>query len=297
MSCTHTHTHSRVACDIWMSHGVTYGWVVPWGIWMRHVTCRLPSHVMWHVSVCVKTHDAVHWKCYVLEIHQIEKLTFLRILRYKFKLKFRCDLNVDWMIWVSRFGEFRGRSIFREICHCFAKQSWCEGDIISRCLCVCVCVFVCVWERERVCVCALCVCVCVCVWLPAAPGITLSKVKGQRSKVKGDMTLCSAAWLWLCTADLPQHPPRLLYLRVYVCVCMYAYMRIYVCVCMYAYMRKCMRLCVCAYVCVCKRAGVLSRRAGVCVRRSCCNRTPPHYRVALVSRIDQIIGLFCKRAL
>jgi len=36
-------------------------------------------------------YDTLHWKSYIPEIHQMEKLRFLGILRYKFKLRFQVE--------------------------------------------------------------------------------------------------------------------------------------------------------------------------------------------------------------
>jgi len=62
-----------------------------------------------------------HWKCYTLEIHKIEKLRFLSVSRYKFKMSFCFDLNLYRGIWVSRLGVFRGCSILNGSCQ---KSCW-----------------------------------------------------------------------------------------------------------------------------------------------------------------------------
>jgi len=48
--------------------------------------------------------DCFHWKCYIPNIHQIEKLRFLGISRYTFKLRLWLNLSLYQGIWVSRFG-------------------------------------------------------------------------------------------------------------------------------------------------------------------------------------------------
>jgi len=59
-------------------------------------------------------YDSFPWNRYTFEIHQIEKLRFLGISRYKFNLRFRLNLNLYRVFWVT---EFRGCSIFSGICH------------------------------------------------------------------------------------------------------------------------------------------------------------------------------------
>jgi len=61
-------------------------------------------------------YDSFHWTYYAPEIHQIEKLKFLRISRYKFKMRFWFNLNLHWGIRAFRFGGFWG-SIFSGNCH------------------------------------------------------------------------------------------------------------------------------------------------------------------------------------
>jgi len=69
------------------------------------------------MTVSRHTYDRSYWKCYISEIYQIEKLRFLGILRYEFRLRFWSNLNLYRRIWVSRFGEFRGCSCSSGICH------------------------------------------------------------------------------------------------------------------------------------------------------------------------------------
>ena len=77
------------------------------------VICVWASIYVW------ASYHTFHWKCYLPEIHQIHKLGFLIISRYKLKLKFWC--NVDFVptnMGVVRFGIFRGCGMFSGICHC-----------------------------------------------------------------------------------------------------------------------------------------------------------------------------------
>ena len=101
--------------------------------------CIMPTHCMW--VICVTWHDSYlghnsfirvkllnphvwrdsficvtwlihsygsfHWKCFIPKIHKIEKLRFLGISRYKFKLRFWFNLNLHREIWVSRIGGSR----------------------------------------------------------------------------------------------------------------------------------------------------------------------------------------------
>jgi len=62
-------------------------------------------------------YDSFHWKCYIFEIHQIEKFRFLGILWYNFKFTFHLNLNLYWVIWVCRFVWFWGCSISSGYCH------------------------------------------------------------------------------------------------------------------------------------------------------------------------------------
>jgi len=81
-----------------------------------------------------------------------------------------------------------------------------------------------------------------------------------------------------------RHGPLFVCVCVCVCVCVYA------CVCERGSAKPRERENECACVCVCERER---ERERVCVREReyVCN-----YGVASVSRIDKIIGLFCKRA-
>ena len=67
--------------------------------------------------------NSFHWKCYTPDIHQIEKLRFLGISRYKFKLRFWFDLNLYRGIWVSRFSELWECSIYSGNCHIHSFES------------------------------------------------------------------------------------------------------------------------------------------------------------------------------
>jgi len=59
-------------------------------------------------------YNSFHWNCCNPEIHQIEKLRFLDISRYTFKLRFLFSLNLYPGIWVSGF---QWCSIFSGIWH------------------------------------------------------------------------------------------------------------------------------------------------------------------------------------
>jgi len=68
-------------------------------------------------GLVILIYDRFHWKCYIPEIHQIDKLRFLGISQYKFKLRFWFNSNLYNQIWVSGFGGFQGCSILSGICH------------------------------------------------------------------------------------------------------------------------------------------------------------------------------------
>jgi hypothetical protein len=120
----------------------------------------------------------------------------------------------------------------------------------------------------RVCVCA-CICVCVCV------------------------RVCACVLLCVC-----------------VCVCACVYMCVYVCACVCVCVCVCVRacghacaVCMCVSVCICVRVcmrvcawfhflvSACAYTTGQIMSQYC------YYGVASISRIDTIIGLFCKRAL
>ena len=66
---------------------------------------------------------------------------------------------------------------------------------------------------------------------------------------------------------------------IYICICVYIHMCVYTsCIYIYVY------ICICVYV-------------HMCVYKYGNAHTSATYGVASVSRIDKIIGLFCKRAL
>ena len=103
------------------------------------------------------------------------------------------------------------------------------------------------------------------------------------------------------------------YVCVCVCVCVYTCVWVYMCVCVCerervhmcgVYGCECVRVRVRGHVCVCVCAHVhlyvcicVCMCACVHVYLSICLQCGDRYGVALVSRIDQIIGLCCKRAL
>jgi len=51
--------------------------------------------------------DCFRWKCHIPETHQVEKLRFLGVSRYKFKLRFCFNLNLYRGICVFGFGRFQ----------------------------------------------------------------------------------------------------------------------------------------------------------------------------------------------
>ena len=71
-------------------------------------------------------------------------------------------------------------------------------------------------------------------------------------------------------------------------------MCVHVCVCIDVFVR--VRVCVCVCMCACVSVSV-SVSVSVCMRVWEAMRIERGYEVALVSRIDKIVGLFCKRAL
>jgi len=80
-------------------------------------------------------YDSFHWKRYIPEIHQIEKLRFPSILQYKFKLRFWFDLNLYWENWISGSGRFWRCSIFSGICRSLTidfTTNDCQNLLISR---------------------------------------------------------------------------------------------------------------------------------------------------------------------
>ena len=74
--------------------------------------CALPF------SLLCTSYDSFHWKCYTPKIHQTERLRFLGISRYKFKLRWCSNLNLYRGIWVSGSGGFRGCNI------CTSQHIW-----------------------------------------------------------------------------------------------------------------------------------------------------------------------------
>jgi len=89
-------------------------------------------------------HDCFHWKCYLPRTHQIEKPRFLVITWYKFTMKFWLNLKVYQGIWVSRFGGFRGCSIFSGICHSELTFGYCYLQRLYSKVAVCCSVLQCV---------------------------------------------------------------------------------------------------------------------------------------------------------
>jgi len=62
-------------------------------------------------------YDTLNWKCVIPEIHQIEKLRFSGISRYKLELRCWFHLKLFQRIWVSGFSGFRRCSICSGNCH------------------------------------------------------------------------------------------------------------------------------------------------------------------------------------
>jgi len=77
-------------------------------------------------------YDRFHWKCNTPEILQIDKLRFLGISRYKFKLRF-WFLDLYRGTWVSWFGGFWGSSSFSGNCYrCICCIESSETDEIVK---------------------------------------------------------------------------------------------------------------------------------------------------------------------
>ena len=86
-------------------------------------------------------YDSFPWKSCIPEIHQIEKLRFPSISRYKFKLRFWFNLNLCCEDWISGLGGFWRCSIFSEIIRSSTIDSTnncCQNLLISRLQCVAV---------------------------------------------------------------------------------------------------------------------------------------------------------------
>jgi len=150
---------------------------------------------------------------------------------------------------------------------------------VCVCVCVCVCVSVCMcdtsWQMRRV-VCVVCVhaCVWVCVCVRVCVWYSLAK------------EACSMCCVCVCPC---------------VCMCVIACVCARVCTCVCAcvlYGAKAgvghVTRVVCVWersrVCVCTRDYVCGWSSWLCVH--VCTRV--WYRVATVSRIDKIMGLFCR---
>jgi len=81
-------TYECILSYIWINlRGYLRAWA-PFR-WLR--VCEWVTSGDWGYVVRWLWNDSFHWKCYTLETHQIEKLRFLGISRYKFKL--RCWLG------------------------------------------------------------------------------------------------------------------------------------------------------------------------------------------------------------
>jgi len=81
----------------------------------RHT--RMHCNTLQHIATHSNTPNAISCWVWLFPLkmpitHQIDKLGFLGISRYKFKLRFQLNLNLYQEDWVSRFGGFRGWSIF-----------------------------------------------------------------------------------------------------------------------------------------------------------------------------------------
>jgi len=89
---------------------LTYRWVMS-RTWLIHMCCDACN------ETSVLSYNSFHWECITPETHQIEKLRFLGVSRYKFKLRPWLHLNLYWGIWVSGFGGFGKCTIFSENSH------------------------------------------------------------------------------------------------------------------------------------------------------------------------------------
>jgi len=120
------HAYGRVTSHIWIRRVTCTSCHAYWYIMshdMRYMRVRHVAHYIPRILVpgYSSSYDSFHWKCYTPEIHQIEKLRFVGISRYKFKLRFGFHLNLYREIGVSRFGGFWESSIFNGTCHTAPK--------------------------------------------------------------------------------------------------------------------------------------------------------------------------------
>jgi len=110
----HAHTHTR-SLSLKHTHALCASTSVC-------LSCQSACHrvcLCEGYTQCVWIHmwyENFHYKGCIPRVHQIEKLRFLVILRYKFKLRFWFDFNLHRGIWLSRFGGIRGCSIPSGIC-------------------------------------------------------------------------------------------------------------------------------------------------------------------------------------
>ena len=172
--CYHSHdvthmwdkTHICGTWLIWLAHmwDMTQFAELTWFVWRYSYVGHDPFYVghaslwdmnnlwllhTWDMSrltelICdmiCKMYNSFHWNCYIPKNHQIEKLRFLGISRYKFKLRFWFNLSLYRGIWVSGFGGVGWGAISVETVMTHMTQT---SHVIYVCMCVCVRLCVCV---------------------------------------------------------------------------------------------------------------------------------------------------------
>jgi len=68
------------------------------------------------------------------QIHQMYKVRLLGISWYKSNMRVWFNLNLYWEMWVSRYGGFRGSSIFKWICHMWMRHNASAWSHVHRCV-------------------------------------------------------------------------------------------------------------------------------------------------------------------
>jgi len=112
---SYTLQHAATHCNT-LPHSATHcntGWAMSY----TRASQVARMNELYHTCEWHMWHDTFHWNCYTPKIHQIQKLRFLGISRYKFKLRFGCNLNVHRAIRISRLGGFRRCGNFSGNCH------------------------------------------------------------------------------------------------------------------------------------------------------------------------------------
>ena len=84
--------------------------------YLIHISILSHSH-FYQTALAFLSYDSFHSKCCIPKIHRIQKLRFLGISQYKFKLRFWFSLHLYRGIWVSGFGGYRVCSICSGNCH------------------------------------------------------------------------------------------------------------------------------------------------------------------------------------